>query len=393
MIAPHGGRLIDQVLRDEAWREWLARAPELPALPVTLETAGEAENLATGVFSPLEGFMTRTELETVLHRKRLPNDVPWPLPVVLDVDEPNIRGIEPGRTVALALDGTPVAILHVTDVYPLNRATFARETFGTTDARHPGVARVHRMGGWLVGGRVESLGGVPDPFAAHRLSPAETRVLFRRRGWRTVVGFQTRNVPHIGHEYVQKTALTFADGVFINPVIGRKKAGDFRDEVILETYAALIRHYFLRERAVLAVLRTEMRYAGPREAVFHAIVRKNFGCTHFVVGRDHAGVGDFYGPYDAHAIFEEFPDLGIVPLFFTAFFYCARCEAVANEKTCPHDAAHHVPFSGTRLRAALEGGDPASARLIRPEVAEVIARYPDPLVPAEAAEAPAGPVR
>ena len=186
-----------------------------------------------------------------------------------------------------------------------------------------------------------------------------------------MVGFQTRNVPHLGHEYVQKTALTFVDGIFLNPVIGRKKAGDFRDEVILGTYEALVRHYYPAERAVLATLHTEMRYAGPREAIFHAIVRKNFGCTHFIVGRDHAGVGQYYAPYAAQEIFEEFPDLGIAPLFFTAFFYCRRCVSVANEKTCPHGPAEHLDFSGTLLRRLLTERQ-APDGLIRPEVAEII---------------------
>ncbi len=383
MIAPHGGRLVNRVLDGEAREEELARAPRLPAIHVSLETAFDLENLATGVFSPLEGFMARTDLDHVLHRKRLASDLPWTIPIVLDLSREDLGRAGPGDTVVLAHAGRPLALLHLAEVYPLDRAEFAQGSFGTRDERHPGVQRVAGMRDLLVSGTIDLLATADDPYASYRLSPAETRVLFRLRGWRTVVGFQTRNVPHIGHEYVQKTALTFVDGIFINPVIGRKKAGDFKDEVILETYAALTRHYYLRDRTVLGIFRTEMRYAGPREAVFHAIARKNFGCTHFIVGRDHAGVGNFYGPYDAHAIFEEFPDLGIVPLFFTAFFYCTKCESVANEKTCPHDPEHHVQFSGTRLRQALEGGDPASARLIRPEVAEVVARYPDPLVGAE----------
>jgi sulfate adenylyltransferase len=327
--------------------------------------------------------MTRGEVEHVLHRGRLPSDVPWTLPIVLDSTREALGRTAPGDVIAIAHRGRPMAVLHVADIHPLNRHEYALGSFGTRDEAHPGVQRVARMHDLLVGGRVELFDPIPDPYSTYRLSPAETRVLFRLRGWRTVVGFQTRNVPHIGHEYVQKTAMTFADGLFINPVIGRKKAGDFKDEVILAAYSTLVEHYFLRDRAVLGVYRTEMRYAGPREAIFHAILRKNFGCTHFIVGRDHAGVGSFYGPYDAHAIFEHYPDLGIVPLFFTAFFYCTKCGSVANEKTCPHGTDQHVQFSGTRLRKALEGGDPESARLVRPEVAAVIARYPSPLVSAE----------
>jgi sulfate adenylyltransferase len=374
---------VNQVLTGEAQGEWGARAAALPRIQVASEAAFDIENLATGVFSPLSGFMTSRDLDHVLHRKRLPNDLAWTIPIVLDVTREDAGRLRPGNDAALAVGDQVLAVMRVGEVYPLDRRAFAGLVYGTLDDRHPGVQRVARMHDLLVGGEVRLLGSVGDAYAAYRLSPAETRVLFRLRGWRTVVGFQTRNVPHIGHEYVQKTALTFADGLFINPVIGRKKAGDFKDEVILDTYATLMKHYFLRDRAVLGILRTEMRYAGPREAVFHAIVRKNLGCTHFIVGRDHAGVGDFYGPYDAHAIFEEFPDLGIVPVFFTAFFYCTRCEGVANEKTCPHDGEDHVQFSGTGLRRALEGGVSASTRLIRAEVAEVIARYPDPLVSAE----------
>jgi sulfate adenylyltransferase len=384
MIAPHGGRLVDRVLHGDARAEAAARAATLPVLEVSLEVAHDVQNLATGVFSPLEGFMTRDELDHVLHRRRLPGDLAWTIPIVLDAPAAALRGVAPGGALVLACGGRRFAALEVTDVHPLDRRAVAAATFGTTDPGHPGVQRVAALHETLLGGRVTLFAPPPDPYERYHLSPAETRVLFRLRGWRTVVGFQTRNVPHLGHEYVQKTALTFADGLFINPVIGPKKVGDFKDEVILEAYQALMRHYFLRDRAVLGIFRTEMRYAGPREAVFHAIVRKNFGCTHFIVGRDHAGVGRFYGPYDAHAIFEEFPDLGIVPLFFTAFFYCTRCGSVENEKTCPHDAADRIDFSGTRLRRALEGADPVSARLVRPEVAEVIARFPDPLVGAGA---------
>jgi sulfate adenylyltransferase len=375
--------LVSRVLEGAARDDALARTAGLPAIEVSLESAFDLENLATGVYSPLEGFMGRADLEQVLHRKRLASDLPWTLPVVLDVSKEDLGRTGPGHDVVLTHAGRPLALLHVEDVFALDRKGYAEGSFGTLDERHPGVQRVAQMRDLLVGGAVDLLATADDPYGQYRLSPAETRVLFRLRGWRTVVGFQTRNVPHIGHEYVQKTALTFVDGIFINPVIGRKKVGDFKDEVILEAYAALTRHYYLRERTVLGIFRTEMRYAGPREAVFHAIVRKNFGCTHFIVGRDHAGVGSFYGPYDAHAIFEEFPDLGIVPLFFTAFFYCEKCESVANEKTCPHPAEHHIQFSGTRLRRAIEGGDPSSARLVRPEVAEAIARFPDPLVTAE----------
>jgi sulfate adenylyltransferase len=313
--------------------------------------------------------MDREALRAVLYEKHLPNGVPWTIPIVLDVSPRKARQI--GETVGLWYAGRPLSLLQIETSYRYDRHELATQLFGTDDSNHPGVAKVLRMGEILLGGTVTVLGEVDTPFARYRLTPLETRVLFAAKCWRTVVGFQTRNVPHLGHEYVQKTALTFVDGIFINPVLGRKKAGDFTDEVILRAYDAFVHHYYPHERVVLATLHTEMRYAGPREAVFHAIVRKNFGCTHFIIGRDHAGVGEYYRPYAAQEIFEEFPDLGIIPLFFTAFFCCRRCVSVANEKTCPHGALERVEFSGTMLRKLLIGRQ-VPGGLIRPEVAESI---------------------
>jgi sulfate adenylyltransferase len=301
------------------------------------------------------------------------------MPIVLDISRRQANQL--GDTVGLWHDGRPLAVLEGARAYSYDRQELAKQVFGTEDAKHPGVANVLRMQELLLRGDLQVLGDIESPFTRYRLTPVETRVLFEAKAWRTVVGFQTRNVPHLGHEYVQKTALTFVDGIFINPVIGRKKAGDFKDEVILQTYDALVQHYYLRERAVLATLHTEMRYAGPREAVFHAIVRKNFGCTHFIVGRDHAGVGDYYAPYAAQEIFDDFPDLGIIPLFFTAFFYCRRCASVANDKTCPHGDDVRVQFSGTLLRKLLTERQ-APDGLIRPEVAEIILNQDNPFVEA-----------
>ncbi|MGH8058349.1 MAG: sulfate adenylyltransferase, partial [Candidatus Entotheonellia bacterium] len=328
-------------------------------------------------FSPLEGFMGPDELQATLYEKRLPTGVPWTIPIVFPVSAGQARPL--GQAVGLWMDGQPVALLEVVHTYPYDRHEVAKQVFGTEDPKHPGVAHVLSMGEVLLGGPITLLQELSTPFARYRLTPLETRVLFQAKGWRTVVGFQTRNVPHLGHEYVQKTAQTFVDGIFINPVIGRKKPGDFKDEVILETYDALVSHYYLRERAVLATLHTEMRYAGPREAIFHAIVRKNFGCTHFIVGRDHAGVGSYYSPYAAQEIFDEFPDLGIIPLFFTAFFYCRRCASVANEKICPHGASERIDFSGTLLRRLLSERQ-APDGLIRPEVAAIVLGVEQPFV-------------
>jgi sulfate adenylyltransferase len=232
----------------------------------------------------------------------------------------------------------------------------------------------------MAAGPIELLERRPSEFSDYNLTPLETRVLFHEKGWQRVVGFQTRNVPHLGHEYVQKTAMTFADGVFINPVIGKKKKGDFTDEVILESCHALAENYYLKERAVIAILSYQMRYAGPREAIFHAIVRKNFGCTHFIVGRDHAGVGKYYGPFEAQEIFDEFPDLGITPVFFNTFAFCKKCAGVVNEKTCPHGGSDRIDFSGTRIREMLVAGEVPPPELMRPEVAQVILASSHPFV-------------
>ena len=375
---PHGGTLVDRIMSEEARPGALRRAGALPRLELGAELAREVMNIATGAFSPLEGFLGREDLDAVLGTGRLANGVPWTIPIVLDLSEGEAKGL--GPEVTLTYRGQPFASLEVHEVYAWDRDAYARRVFGTVDGKHPGVARVASLKERLVAGRVQVFRPLEGAFPKYHLRPVETRVLFQKKGWRTVVGFQTRNVPHLGHEYVQKTALTFVDGIYINPVIGLKKRGDFKDEVILATYEALMEHYYLRDRAVMATLETEMRYAGPREAIFHAIVRKNLGCTHFVVGRDHAGVGSFYGPYAAQEIFAEYPDLGIVPLFFTAFFACKRCGGVVNEKTCPHGPGDRLDFSGTKFRQAiLEGGEEAD-QLVRPEVVQAVRRFPDPFV-------------
>lgn len=381
MVPPHGGKLIARVLEGESKAEAMARARFLPAVVINQETISEVENLATGAFSPLEGFMGRRDLRHVLDFMRLANDIPWTIPILFDVSSSQADSLKEGQEVLLVSeDGHPVAIFHLEEKYEYDKEELARKVFLTTDTAHPGVAKVIRMKEVLLGGPVDLLEMVPTPFDRYRLTPRETRVLFRQKGWKTVVGFQTRNTPHIGHEYVQKTALTFLDGIFVNPVIGRKKKGDFKDEVILAAYEELIKHYYLKERAVMAILPMEMRYAGPREAIFHAIIRKNFGCTHIIIGRDHAGVGTYYPPYAAQDIFEEFPDLGIVPLFFKSFSYCRKCQSVVNEKTCPHPPSDHIDFSGTRIRDLLMRGEVPPPELMRPEVARVIMKFEHPFV-------------
>ena len=368
---PHGGVLIEKILRGRQRAQVERRLGTLPSLDLTERQAREVENLATGVYSPLSGFMKRKDLESVLREGRLAAGTAWTIPIVLDVTKEEATRCRKGPEVALSFGGTVMAILRLEEEYRCDKEEYARQIFGTTDMAHPGVAFTAGMKEVLLGGGVDLIESAPSPFAALRLTPKETRARFAAHGWSRVVGFQTRNIPHLGHEALQKAALNLVDGLFINPLVGGKKAGDFEDAVIVAAYEALLRHYFPRERALLAVLQGQMRYAGPREAIFHAIVRKNFGCTHFIVGRDHAGVGSFYPPYAAQEIFSRFPDLGIAPLFFSSFFHCRRCNALANEKTCPHPASDRIDFSGTGLREAILNGRPIDL-LLRPEVAEAI---------------------
>lgn len=378
MLKPHGGKLVNRLLSGQAKARATEEAKGLQLVFVTEETAKEVQNLAHGIFSPLDGFMTKGDYLSVLNERRLSNDLPWTIPIVLDIS-PDSR-VSEGQDVALVYQGKPIAIMHIKEIYEYDKEELAEKVFDTTDLGHPGVAKVYGMKELLTGGKIDLLQEIDMPLSKYYLKPLETRILFKEKAWRTVVGFQTRNVPHIGHEYLQKTALTFADGLFINPVIGKKKRGDFKDEVILETYEALIESYYLKDRAVMAILPMEMRYAGPREAIFHAIIRKNFGCTHFIVGRDHAGVGDYYPPYAAQHIFEDFPDLGITPIFFKSFFYCKKCLGVMSEKTCPHGEEEHIDFSGTRIREMLLQGEIPPKEVMRPEVSEIILNWKSPYV-------------
>ena len=380
MPKPHGGKLVNRVLKDSEHKGTFEKAKRIERIEVTAAVASDVENICKGVFSPLEGFMNREELESVLHLMRLPNDLAWTIPVLLDISKSKAEKFDENDELALYFNGKPLALMHLEEKYSLAKNELANHTFGTLDSAHPGVAAVKKMGEVFLGGKLDLINEPKGSYDKYKLEPLETRVLFEEKGWKTVVGFQTRNPPHLGHEYVQKTALAFVDGVFINPVIGKKKRGDFKDDVILEAYNALMENYYLRESVVMSILPFEMRYAGPREAIFHAIVRKNFGCTHFIVGRDHAGVGNFYGPFDAQKIFEDFPDLGISPLFFKSFFYCKRCNTVTNEKACPHSEKEHINFSGTKIREMLSKGQIPLKELMRPEVAEVITRDPNPFV-------------
>jgi sulfate adenylyltransferase len=382
LIQPHGGKLVNRLFDDAEAERWRMKARKLPQIRLPYETLRDVENIARGVFSPLEGFVGEEDYDSILYRMRLADGTPWTIPVLLDVTRETAGPLEPGADVALAdEEGTAWSVLHLESKYSYNKEELARQVYGTTDTKHPAVERIGGMGEVLLSGSVDVFRELPDPFTDYNLGPVESRVLFRERGFQTVVAFQTRNVPHAGHEDLQRSVLGLCDGLLIHPIIGRKKKGDFRDEVILPAYRALIDNYYNPERVVLSILPTEMRYGGPREAILHAIVRKNYGCSHIIIGNDHAGVGGFYGPEDAIEIFKLFPDLEIEPITIRGdFFHCNRCARIASDRTCRHGDEDHVPFSGTIIRGALSEGQDPPPEVMRPEVAAVIRSFEDPFV-------------
>ena len=377
---PHGGTLIRRVSPRDKRETLIEETNEIVSIDVPFDIATDIENIAYGVFSPLEGFVVQEDYTSILYNMRLSNDIPWTFPITLDVSPEEIKGVKEGDTIAIKHNGTFIATLQVEEIYRWDKKRFARHVYRTEDPNHPGVYKTYRKKELLVGGKILLINELPNPFYKYTLRPAETRILFREKGWKTIVGFQTRNAPHIGHEYVQKSALTFIDGLFINPLVGWKKKNDYRDDVIIAAYETLIKYYYPRNAVVFSITRTPMRYAGPREAIHHAIMRKNYGCTHFIVGRDHAGVGNYYGPYEAQEIFSEFPDLGITPLFVKEFFYCRRCGGVANEKVCPHSEEYRVKISGTKIRQMILSGQTPPETMMRPEVARVILSYDNPFI-------------
>lgn len=337
----------------------------------------ELEKLGLGAFRPLCGFMTEDQFGGVVRDMRLPDGSVFTLPVVLDVSPETAQRLRGRPRVALIYNGQQVGELSPDSFFSCDKPSVVRQVFGTDDSKHPGVQYFSRLGDVFVGGAVTLHRRIRLDISDHELTPEQTRAIFRERGWKKIVGFQTRNVPHRAHEYLQRVALEQADGLFIQPLVGRKKAGDFAPEAVMSAYRTLVDNFFPRDRVVLGILSTVMRYAGPREAVFHALVRRNYGCTHFIVGRDHAGVGDYYGKYDAHALAARFAgELGIEVIALHGPYYCCRCECIVTERTCPHatlapDSIREI--SGTDMRAILVGGMPPDPVLMRPEIVRSVA--------------------
>lgn len=359
---PHGDRLVDRTAeRPEG-------ADELPRLSLSDEEYMDLEMLGTGAYSPIDGFMTRDDFDSVLEEARLDDGTAWSLPVVLSTD-----GEVENEKHALSHDGEIVGTVDAEETWEYDDERWTKEVLGTTDDDHPGVRRVRSLGDTLVGGRIELYFESGEAEYERRYTPQESRAEFEGRGWRSVVGFQTRNPPHRAHEYLQKCALETVDGLFVQPLVGSTKGGDVDPDVRMRAYDALVDGYYADKRVVLGTLKTPMRYAGPREALFHALVRQNYGCTHFVIGRDHAGVKDYYGGYEAHEFLRGFEDeIGVTPLYYDYAFYCHECDGMATEKTCGHREEVHENPSGTYIRQTARSGGEVSDKLMRPEVWEIV---------------------
>ena len=376
LIRPHGGKLVDRGLNELEQEKWLERAKQMPTVTLNSRQLSDLELIAIGAFSPLTGFMGRKDYENVVANQRLENGLPWTIPVTLAVREETAKRRRTSSDIALTDEQEQVvAIMQLEEVYSYDREREAQLVLQTTSEAHPGVGYLKSVGDQCLAGPI-SLLRRPDrgQFTNYLLDPKETRFLFEHRGWRTVVAFQTRNPVHRAHEYILKCALETVDGLLLHPLVGETRSEDIPAEVSLQCYVALLGSALPPSRAVLSMYPAAMRYAGPREAIFHAIARKNYGCSHFIVGRDHAGVGNFYGTYDAQRKFLEFEpgELGITPICFDATFFCRRCGAMASEKTCKHGPEERLTLSGTKVRELLRAGKNLPLEFTRPEVAEIL---------------------
>ncbi len=376
-IAPHGGTLVD-LLADAASAESLtAEAANLPKLVVSERELSDLEMLATGALSPLTGFQGERDYHAVLDDMRLADGLPWSIPVTLSLTDEQAHAVGGANAVALvpAEGAEPLAVLRVSEIFKRDKHKESVQVYRTDEPEHPGVAAVLAAGDNCAAGTLEVI-ALPahDDFANYRLTPAQTRAAFAERGWRTIVGFQTRNPIHRAHEYIQKCALEIVDGLLVHPLVGATKGDDVPADVRMRCYEALFEGYYPKDRAMVSVFPAAMRYAGPREAVWHAIARKNYGCTHFIVGRDHAGVGSYYGTYDAQQIFKRYApgELGITTLNFEHSFWCNSCEGMASPKTCPHPEEARISLSGTKVREMLRAGERPPVEFSRPEVADIL---------------------
>jgi sulfate adenylyltransferase len=378
LIPPHGGELINRLATSEEKQNFLAKADSLPRVQLDERATSDLVMVAIGGFSPLNGFMEQNDYLGVVKEMRLANGLPWSVPVTLSVTEAAAEPLNEGSLIRLDdPNGKFIGVLQLTEKYSYDKKLEAVNVYRTDEEQHPGVKVIYEQGNVNLAGPVWLLEREAHPqFPEYQIDPAASRAMFQARGWKTVVGFQTRNPIHRAHEYIIKCALEIVDGLFLHPLVGATKSDDIPADVRMRCYEIMVENYFPQERVILAINPSAMRYAGPREAIFHALIRKNYGCTHFIVGRDHAGVGDYYGTYDAQEIFDEFKpeELGITPLKFEHAFYCTRTEQMATAKTSPATKEERIHLSGTKVRAMLREGKTPPPQFSRPKVAEELAR-------------------
>jgi len=375
LIAPHGGELVLNMASEQEQAELRDRARGLPQVEVGSRQLADLEMLAIGAYSPLSGFMNRGDYVGSVDAMHLSNGLPWSVPITLPVGSRQAESLKESMQIALVdAHGALQAVMTIEEKFGYDKEHEASKVYRTTEEAHPGVKVLYQQGDILLGGPVRVVALQNQAFAKYRFTPTQSRQQFAERGWKRVVGFQTRNPVHRAHEYIQKCALEIVDGLYLHPLVGDTKGDDIPADVRMRCYEVLLENYYPADRVILGVLPAAMRYAGPREAIFHSLMRKNYGCSHFIVGRDHAGVGNYYGTYDAHHIFAEFDaaKLGITPMFFDHTFFCRSCDSMASSKTCPHSSEHHVTLSGTKVRQMLQAGEIPPREFSRPEVAKVL---------------------
>jgi sulfate adenylyltransferase len=377
-IAPHGGILVNRIATLDQRQEFFDQAEVLPRVQLLERSLSDLQMIAIGAFSPLKGFMGEADYRSVVKQMRLSNGLPWSIPITLGVSQAVADTLTEGTRVRLdSPNGEFVGVLELTEKYRYSKEEEVINVYRTDDLKHPGVQVVDQAGPVNLAGEVWLLERELDiRFPQYQIDPAKSRILFKEKGWKTIVGFQTRNPIHRAHEYIQKCALETVDGLFLHPLVGTTKDDDIPADVRMRCYEILLEKYYPKDRVILAINPAAMRYAGPREAIFHALIRKNYGCTHFIVGRDHAGVGDYYGTYDAQYIFDEFEpgELGIVPMKFEHAFYCKLTEQMATTKTSPSTPEQRVHLSGTKVREMLRAGKLPPPQFSRPEVAAELAK-------------------
>lgn len=371
---PYGGKLVNRLLGENEAKRKLEDVNERQQIRVDRAVAFDIEKIALGAFSPLEGFLGSEDYNSVLYSESLSNGLPWTIPIILapnPLENPIVEDLKEGDEPVLLYNGKPIAILHLEEKYRFDKKEMSKQVYGTVDPAHPDARKIEQMGDSILSGKIDLLNRLSD---RSELAPQEARRIFGERAWETVAAFQTRNPPHMAHEYIQRCALELVDGIFIHPVVGELKDDDFPPEAVIESYAYLANNYYPKDKILLSPLSIAMRYAGPKAAVFLAIIRKNYGCTHFIVGRDMAGVGNYYEPYGAQKLLKKL-DLGIEPILFRESYYCRCCRSMATEKTCGHSLEDHLQVSMTQVRKMIAKGIRPPPEIMRPDIADLLMKY------------------